>query len=355
MTSASVTAPITVALIGFGKFSRFITASLATLPAVRIVAVFDPTISLTKRPPELPPAIRVVASQEELLADPTIEAVHIATPPATHAAIALRALAAGKHVVVEKPLALTPADARRVHKASLRAERVLAVNFVLRYNPIIQIFRRLIEMKDFGALRWLHLDNVAPRVEPVTHWFWDVAQSGGIHLEHGVHFFDTAAYFLDQAPTRLTGELLFRGPRNTEAVATAVFPGNEVAHFSHGFLTDRSVGRTTWLLVWEHARAVIYGWTPLRAEIVSTASASSAGRLQELGFTVASTQSPLRAHFALPGTEDAVYGAAIRGVWDDVAAAIRDGRPLAIDGKAGELSVSLAYRASRHHVQLADV
>lgn len=349
-------APLSIGLVGFGKFSRFLLTSLADHPLARVRAVYDPHLG-PAQPPELTADIHVHTTLEDMVSDPTIDAVHIVTPPATHAALAVAALKAGKHVVVEKPLALTGADAQGIIDTARAHQRILAVNYVLRYNPLLQAFRALIAQQLFGSLLWLRLENVATHVAPDNHWFWDLTQSGGIHLEHGVHFFDAASFLLGVSPIRSDGELVFRGKKNTEAFARAFFSNGSLGIFNHGFLTTRQASHTTWLIVWERGRAIIEGWTPIRAQIVATATPAEISALQQCGFSIRrqGDDGAVHAERVIAEAQDPPYAAAIRDLWTDMVDAIRQGIPATLPAAADLVAtVDLAWRVSQRQVRVAD-
>src|SRR5512138_3231308 len=107
--------------MGTGAWGINHVRAFARLKGAEVVAVCDPSAEARGRAQAQAPRARAVADPAEILADPDIDAVVIATPAVTHARLAERALAAGKHVLVEKPLALSGADARAVVAASERA------------------------------------------------------------------------------------------------------------------------------------------------------------------------------------------------------------------------------------------
>jgi len=87
---------------------------------------------------------------------PAVDAVVIATPPTTHVPLALSALAAGKHVLVEKPLATTTADARRLVVAAAEADRALMVGHTFEYNPAVWKLRELVQGGDLGDVYYIN-------------------------------------------------------------------------------------------------------------------------------------------------------------------------------------------------------
>src|SRR6201999_2560602 len=126
-----------------------------------------------------------------------VDIVYIATPPFLHFDQARQALEAGKHVICEKPLALTTSQADELISIAHRKQRLLVANLMQRYNPLFNLVGQLIERKLLGELLHGYFENYASDENlPPEHWFWDPTKSGGIFIEHGVHFFDMFAGWL---------------------------------------------------------------------------------------------------------------------------------------------------------------
>ncbi len=102
------------------------------------------------------PDAKVTASFDDLLADDDLDAVVVATPPGTHAELALAALRKNKHVFVEKPLALNASDADRVASEAARRGRCLIVGHVLLHHPAIRKLKELVETDELGDLFYLY-------------------------------------------------------------------------------------------------------------------------------------------------------------------------------------------------------
>jgi predicted dehydrogenase len=151
------------------------------------------------------------ASADALIASPTVDVVHICTPNASHAALAEKAIAAGKSVVCEKPLATSVADADRLLAAAERAGVVTAVPFVYRYYPTVREVRSLIADGDAGRLWLLHgsylQDWLAGSAE--TNWRVSSAQGGGSRAfgDIGVHWCDLMEFATGHRITRLVARL----------------------------------------------------------------------------------------------------------------------------------------------------
>jgi predicted dehydrogenase len=135
---------------------------------------------------------RAFRSYEAGLADDAVDVAVVATPTATHRELALLALAAGKHVIVEKPAFMRAVDADEVGAAAEAASLhvLVAENYV--YKPVAQHLRRLIKAGDLGDVRFVTLN--ATKRQPACGWRADPALSGGGALfEAGVHWISFAS------------------------------------------------------------------------------------------------------------------------------------------------------------------
>jgi predicted dehydrogenase len=240
----------------------------AELPGLRPVAVADRDRA---RADALAAAHRVEACEpERLLADQRVSVVAIATPPADHARLALAALRSGRHVFCEKPLATRLEDATEVLAAAVApgAPR-LTVDHVLRFNPLYALVARL-QQAVLGPPRRFALENLAAdeRLDG-DHWFWDREVSGGISVEHGVHFFDAAARLLGSQPERVLALEAARPDGRVDTVlASAAHPGGATASYAHSFARpDRAESQWTTLDWGELASGRLYGWIPVELEL----------------------------------------------------------------------------------------
>jgi predicted dehydrogenase len=106
------------------------------------------------------PGARTTASLDDLLSDPELDAVALATPVPTHAALAERVLRAGKHCFVEKPLAQSVEEAERVVAAARESGRVLMVGHLLEYHPGVEMLKQLIDSGELGDVRYLYSNRL---------------------------------------------------------------------------------------------------------------------------------------------------------------------------------------------------
>jgi UDP-N-acetylglucosamine 3-dehydrogenase len=180
-------APLTLALLGCGN---------ATTMHSRTLRKVDPTVrrAYASRDPERARAFAAkyggaaaYGSYEAAIGDPAVDAVLIATPPASHLELTLAALEAGKHVIVEKPPFLRAADFDTVRAARDRAGRRVMVAENYYYKPLAEALRQVIASGDLGEIRILSVN--ALKHQAVSGWRDEAALSGGGALyEGGIHW-----------------------------------------------------------------------------------------------------------------------------------------------------------------------
>ena len=125
--------------------------------------------------------------------DPRVEAVVVAVPPRFHLELALRALAAGKHVLVEKPAFLTLDEYRTAREARDRAERVVLVGENDHYKPLAVLLRRLLADGAIGEMVFAHFTTIARRLKAADDWRNDESMAGGdAFFEEGIHWLHVA-------------------------------------------------------------------------------------------------------------------------------------------------------------------
>jgi predicted dehydrogenase/threonine dehydrogenase-like Zn-dependent dehydrogenase len=214
-----------IGLVGAGAF-----ATGTLLPALRaagfgrLVAVASASGLTAARTAQRHGFARAVAGADQMLADPEVSALVIATPHDTHASLAVRALAAGRHVWCEKPVALTEDELDAVRAAWLSAGRVLAIGFNRRWSPAVLAARRAL-----GAVpgEKLVVYRIAAGPVPERHWYHDPRQGGRL-LGEVCHFVDTAQALVgapveDVAALRGGGH---RGPADDAAIALRFADGS---------------------------------------------------------------------------------------------------------------------------------
>ena len=133
------------------------------------------------------------AGYDAALEDPQVDAVVVAVPPKFHLDLTLRALAAGKHVLVEKPAFLTMADYETALAARTHAGRVVTVGENDHYKPLAVTLRRLVREGVIGEMVFAHFLTVAHRLKTVNDWRNDETMAGGdAFFEEGIHWLHIA-------------------------------------------------------------------------------------------------------------------------------------------------------------------
>ena len=136
---------------------------------------------------------RSYAAYLEAIEDPQVDAVVIAVPPSFHLDLALRALEAGKHVLVEKPAFLRMADYEAVRAARNRAGRVVLVGENDHYKPLAVTLRRLLADNLIGEMVFAHFTTLAKRFKAADDWRNDESLAGGdAFFEEGIHWLHLA-------------------------------------------------------------------------------------------------------------------------------------------------------------------
>jgi predicted dehydrogenase len=136
---------------------------------------------------------RTFSDYARAIADPDVDAVVIAVPPKFHLELTLEALAAGKHVLVEKPAFLTLADYRTVLEARDRAGRVVLVGENDHYKPLAVTLRRLLADGAIGDMVFAHFTTIVRRLKSADDWRNDEAMAGGdAFFEEGIHWLHIA-------------------------------------------------------------------------------------------------------------------------------------------------------------------
>jgi len=195
-------------------------------------------------------AVRALTSFDELLADPDVDAVYIATPNALHADEVVAAAAAGKHVMCDKPLALSVADARRAVAACAKAAVRLGITFQTRFHDSFGRFREAVQDGSLGEIRVVQVE-MSPGRTLLKGWRTDPALAGlGAINNLGVHAFDLIGWLLGAAPTEVTALAGHEGGFDPETLALVLL------RYGTGALAYVNVNQS---VVFPQADITVYG------------------------------------------------------------------------------------------------
>jgi predicted dehydrogenase len=150
-----------VALLGFGYWGANLARNLASSPSITFVGIADADETQRAEAARRFPGARIWSSIDEVLDDPDVDAVVVATPAHTHAALARRILLAQRHVLVEKPLAMNPEDADEVADVALATGLVAMVGHTFLYSPPVRRLRRYVEEGELGQIQYLYSQRLS--------------------------------------------------------------------------------------------------------------------------------------------------------------------------------------------------
>jgi predicted dehydrogenase len=151
---------VRVGVAGLGYWGPNLARNFERLADAELAWLCDESEERLSRHAPAFPSAGTTSSLEQMLADDTLDAVALATPVATHAALALRVLEAGKHCFVEKPLAQSVDEAEAVVAAARAGDRVLMVGHLLEYHPGVEALKRLVDAGELGDVRYIYSNRL---------------------------------------------------------------------------------------------------------------------------------------------------------------------------------------------------
>lgn len=237
-----------VGVIGYGYWGPNLVRNFADLPGARMIGVADLNLDRLAEVRGRYPAIHTTADYCDLLGTPSVEAIVIATPVSTHFSLALEALRAGRHVLVEKPLATSSAEARQlIHEAEQR-NLVLMVDHTFLYTGAVRKIRELLDAQHLGRL--YYYDSARINLGLFQHdinVLWDLA----------VHDLSIMDHVLGRSPRAVsaTGVAHIPGQPVNLAYLTCFFEDNLIAHIQANWLAPVKLRRT---LIGGDRRMIVY-------------------------------------------------------------------------------------------------
>lgn len=328
-----------VAVVGAGYWGPNLVRNFRGSPDWDLVAVCDLNEAAARRAIGRRSTVEVETSLERLLSRPDVDAVAIATPAASHAYIGHEALRAGKHVLIEKPLAATLAEAQGLVDAAAAADRVLMCDHTYCYTPVVTKIAELIADDELGDI--LFIDSVRINlglIQPDVDVFWDLAP-------HDLSILDAIlpGGLRPKAISAHGADPLGAG-RACVGYLTMPLAGGAIAHIHVNWLSPTKIrqmviGGSRRTLVWDdlnpQQRLSLYD------RGVDLARVSRTENLTERTEAVVSYRLGDMLAPSLPERE------ALGLMVNEFAAAIREGRPPRTDGAAGVRVLSVLEAASK--------
>ncbi|MFB4282863.1 Gfo/Idh/MocA family protein [Nonomuraea sp. MTCD27] len=209
-----------------GGIARTVGAAIVAEPGMRVAAVGSRNLARAQALATTLGAESAYGSYEQLCADPAVDAIYVATPHAQHLRVAEAAIAAGKAVLCEKPLAATVDDAEKMVRLAREAGVFLMEAMWMRFNPLV---RRIATDPRFGEIRSVQASfGFALPYDP-AHRLWAPELGGGALLDLGIYPFGLAQLLLGMpADLRITGSLAPNGV-DAEAAGVLLYPGGRHA------------------------------------------------------------------------------------------------------------------------------
>jgi predicted dehydrogenase/threonine dehydrogenase-like Zn-dependent dehydrogenase len=245
---------VRVGVVGAGAFARSVLLPNLARSA-EIVAIATATGVSSKASAERFGATRATTDAGSVFAADDVDAVVIATRHDTHAQYAIAALEAGKHVFVEKPLALSESELERVERAALAADGCLVVGFNRRFAPLAIRLHR--ELGGRGPLLMDYRVNAGSR--PRSDWSHDPAVGGGRIVGEACHFVDLLGFLAGSHPQLEHARALGGSSEPAEDVvaATLSFSDGSLAHLIYSALGDPSLPKERVEVLGEHGAGVL--------------------------------------------------------------------------------------------------
>ncbi len=225
--------PLGVGVVGYGYWGPNLVRNVAECPQLKLQALCDLDPANLHLFGQRHPDTLAVSELDALLVDPTIEAIVIATPPQTHYALAKRALQAGKHVLVEKPLATRLEDAYELAEIADSNERVLMPGHTFIYSPAVNTVRELIRSGVVGDVHFI----TSSRMNLGKY------NGDGVVCDLAPHDLSILLYWLEQpvVEVAVSGSSVLRQGVPETAFMTLTFARGQTANVQISWLAPRKL------------------------------------------------------------------------------------------------------------------
>jgi predicted dehydrogenase len=224
---------VTVAVVGYGYWGPNIVRSLLERPELELWGLCELSQERTSRFSRRYPGARTCSSYQEVLEASDVEAVSIATPPRTHYSLVKQALEAGKHVLVEKPLATTADEAEELVELAAGNGRVLMPGHTFLYSPAVNKVRDLIASGELGEIYFITSSRMN----------LGIYQPDGVVCDLAPHDLSIFLYWLDQpiSIVAASGCTVFQNGVPETAFLTLCFESGPTANVQISWLAPRKV------------------------------------------------------------------------------------------------------------------
>lgn len=330
---------LNIGLLGAGRIAAVHGATITAHPDSRLAAVSDVFAENAEKLAAQYGA--VVRSSEEIIADPSIDIILIATPTDTHSGLIEAATAAGKAVLCEKPVDLSLERAKICQKAVKNSGQPVMIGFNRRFDPNFNALKTALDAGEIGKAELLSITSFDPAPPPVSY----VKVSGGLFRDMMIHDFDMANFIMGEPPVTVSAvgssivdpKIGAAGDVDT-AVATLTYAGGQIA-------------------VIKNSRRAVYGYDQ-RVELLGSGGLLQAQNMLEntvVKSTTAGVSSAKPTYFFLER-----YMAAFQAEWAAFVEATKQGSDFPVTLADGVAALAMAEAATKsaqigQPVKLADI
>jgi predicted dehydrogenase len=320
-----------IAIVGYGYWGPKLARNFIQDGSFARVVICDEDPARLRRAIRENPGADSAASFARVLADPEIDAVALATPVATHHPLALAALRAGKHVLVEKPLATRSSDAGELLRVARAKRRVLMVDHTFVYHPAVQRIRALIESGELGRLNYIDSTRINLGLfQHDVNVLWDLA----VHDIAIVNLFTTERPRVVQA----IGSAHSPGPLASIGILTLRYASGLFVHINCSWVSPVKIRH---MLIGGDRKMVVY----------DDLNTNEPVKIYDSGVVARTDEERNRLMYEYRAGD--VYSPkiapkeALSNLVADFAASIREGRPPVSDGRFGADAVRILEAAER--------
>lgn len=228
--------PIKIVVVGFGYWGPNLVRNITERPEFQLRGLCELDFKRSAEFARRYPGVPVRSDLDRYLDDPDVDAIAIATPPRTHYELARRALAAGKHVLVEKPLATDPDEAKDLVRRAREEGRILMPGHTFVYSPPVNKVRELIRSGELGDVYFITSSRMN----------LGLYQSDGVVSDLAPHDVSIMLYWLNRPVVRVvaSGQSVFQPGVPETAFLTLTFAGGVTANVQISWLAPRKLRQT---------------------------------------------------------------------------------------------------------------
>ncbi len=261
---------VSIAVIGYGGMGGWHTRYLQQIPEVKLAGVYD--IKAERNEAAVEAGIKAYGTLEELLADESIDVVTVAIPNDVHEEVVIKALAAGKNVVCEKPVTMSTEVLEKMIEAANKYGKIFTVHQNRRWDEDYLVAKKIYEANDMGRIF-----NIESRVHGSRgipgDWRNTIAQGGGMVLDWGVHLLDQMNMMIGKMPISVYAQLSNVTNEEVDDGFKALFTFEDGLTFHVEVGTSNFINLPRWYIQGLNGTSVIEDWDINGKSVIATTTA----------------------------------------------------------------------------------